>query len=181
MNDRINSERCHVKLFFVFISALLLFCGCGNPETQREKYRDKIRAWQAREAVCVFENRFSETGYVFTGNTPHDIRQILTHYEIQKWEYEGESGDYWETSCEALENLAGDCDALGVAIYRALVTENNPDWDVRMRTLKITSNTGHRIVIVYTESGEFYEVDDSQIRGLESDNVFAEFDEFYIY
>ena len=145
-------------IYSAWISTLtfILLFSCSAGGGGGDYSTAKVEDWQNREPLCYEE-------VVYNESRPFDFELFKEVYEDAKsaFAYVWDDGrDYWKTSCEAAEDLFGDCEDEAAYYYGAFRDAGWPDedlWIVHYRLFSVSMNkmVRHAVCIVYFGPGEY--------------------------
>jgi hypothetical protein len=155
---RSRDMRIFLELSFIFIVMSLISCGGGgNENTGKNFWYERIEGWQIRELRCLNypEYNYSQSDFVIEPSVLKDInREVSLNIKYVK----DEGNDYWQTSCETIQNAKGDCEDLAILAWSNLRERGFPD---KINGMILSEKDGlfHVFVAVYYSEDDFYIID----------------------
>jgi hypothetical protein len=155
---RIRTGRNLQITSFLFIMLFLMSCGGRSGEMSDEMWwYERIESWQIRELSCLNypEYKYSTPDFIIDPSALKNVSREVSH----NFKYFTDRGiDYWQTSCETIQNGKGDCEDLAILLWNKLRMIGYPDEKIGM-LLSEKDGLFHVCVVAYYSEDDFYIID----------------------
>ncbi len=163
------------KLIIIIILSSLLY-GCG--EHASNPFYQQIYSWQDRELVsCIKDSQD-----IVTATTISLIEiECLLSWISRNIKSKADEYNYWQTSCETLNQRTGDCEDKAILLWRLLRDQGYPQNVNRIGWLRNKDETapGHMVIILFF-ADKILVADPRFYKPFEFDSYFQKYPYYYL-